>query len=293
MYESFYNLARLPFENTPDPRFFYASEQHREALAAIEYTIRTRKGIVLITGEIGAGKTTVARTMLRRCSQQVSIVQLLHGHDSGKELLSQLLRAAQIDVQPGTDRSQLLEQVNAVLTQSMNRGRPLVLFIDEAQTLADEALEELRLLSNFDTDTRKLLQLVLVGQPELRDRLGQPRFQALRQRVALAKHLQPLSRNEIAGYIAHRLEAAMHEGATPNVQFNEAAIQTIHRATQGVPRLINVVCDNCMLLGFVRSCLEINRDMVLQVVQDMVPGFEAAPWSQTTYENQLAPAGDA
>ncbi|MEM9789662.1 MAG: AAA family ATPase [Planctomycetota bacterium] len=273
MYEAFYKLQRLPFENTPDPRFFFASEQHREALAAIEYTIRLRKGIVLVTGDIGSGKTTVGRTMLQRCGNAATIVQLLHGHQTGGELIRHILRALDVTVDDTDDHTRMLERLNHHLLEQNRRGRPVVLFIDEAQTLSDPALEELRLISNFDTDTAKLLQLILVGQPELRDRIASPAMSPLRQRVVMAKQLRPLSIHDTAGYIAHRIRAASTDPKAVGVSFAGDAIQALYQFTHGVPRLVNVVCDNCLLVGYVHEARRITPAMVSQVVDDMVPSF--------------------
>ncbi|MEM1355938.1 MAG: AAA family ATPase [Planctomycetota bacterium] len=273
MYLSYYQLETAPFENTPDPRFFYASDQHREALAAIEYSIRLRKGIVLVTGAIGSGKTTVARAMFKRCDKDATIVQLAHGHRSADELLGHLARMLGIDTGPDPDHAALLEALKHKLMQCAHEGRPVVLFVDEAQTLSDDALEELRLLSNFDTDTFKLLQLVLVGQPELRDRLSTQRMAPLRQRVVIARRLQPLSCIETAAYIQHRLEIASIDPGALHVRFEPGAIDAIQQFTGGLPRLINVVCDHCLLLGLVRQTPRISVEMVQRVLGDMMPSF--------------------
>lgn len=273
MYDTYYNFARMPFENTPNPRFFYASEQHREALAAIEYTIRMRKGIVLVTGDIGSGKTTVGRTMLQRCGGDATIVQLVHGHRTGIELIQHVLRSLDIQVNDTDDHARLLERLETYLKSQSNENRPVVLFIDEAQTLSTEALEELRLISNFDTNTTKMLQLVLVGQPELREQIASPRLSALRQRIVMAKQLKPLGIQDTAGYIAHRLKAASKDTKHVAVSFSGEAIAAMYDATRGVPRLINVVCDNCLLLGFVKEQRRITPTMVRQVLDDMVPCF--------------------
>ncbi len=151
MYTEFYNLTALPFENTPNPRFFYACEQHREALAAIEYTIRMRKGFVMITGDIGSGKTTVGRTMIERCADQAQIFQILHGHRNRDELLRHLMRKLEIPVKGHDDHAAMLERLFVFFKEQADQSRPIVLLVDEAQTLTDETLEELRLLSNFDT----------------------------------------------------------------------------------------------------------------------------------------------
>ncbi|NJL30290.1 MAG: AAA family ATPase [Phycisphaerales bacterium] len=205
MYHDFYKLQVLPFENTPDPRFFFASENHREALAAIEYVIRMRKGFALVTGDIGSGKTTVARTMIQNCSDKTHIIQVLHGHDTGQSLIKQIMRHLELAVEADDDHARMLEKLRQKLLDQLYQGRPVVLLVDEAQTLLDETLEELRLLSNFDTTAEKLVQIVLIGQPELRDRFRSSKLAELRQRVVLAKQLRPLSRQEVGDYIHHRL----------------------------------------------------------------------------------------
>lgn len=274
MYETHYDFDKLPFENLPDPRFFYASEQHCEALAAIEYSIRLRKGVVLITGAIGSGKTTVGRTMLHRCGEQATIVQLAYGHQSGVALLQQVLRSLRVKFEEHEDHGRLIERLVAAAQRQAHQGRPVVLFVDEAQTLSDEAIEELRLMSNFDSANHKLLQLVMVGQPELRDRIGQPAFAALRQRIFMAKQLQPLGLTETAAYIRHRLAAASRDAKRVQADFEARAIEAIYEYTRGIPRLINVVCDNCLLMGFVRQTRTITANIVQQVLVDMVPSFD-------------------
>jgi general secretion pathway protein A len=293
MYESFFNFEVLPFECTPNPRFFFASEQHREALAAIEYTIRMRKGVVMVTGAIGSGKTTVGRTMLQRCGDQATIVQLVHGHTRGIELVKHVLRSLNVAFRRSDDHAQMLEALEGRLREQARLGKPVVLFMDEAQTLSDEALEELRLLCNFDSDTQKLMQLVLIGQPELRDRIRAPQMAPLRQRIVLAKQLQPLSLHETAGYVLHRLVAASRDRRALGVSFSAEAIEAMFAHTRGVPRLINVVCDNCLLLAFVAESRKVVPAMVRRVVADMVPDLEQErrPEPVVTVSPQLSLAG--
>jgi general secretion pathway protein A len=275
MYTDFYNLTTLPFENTPDPQFFYACEQHREALAAIEYTIRMRKGFVMITGDIGSGKTTVGRTMIERCSNQAHIVHILHGHTTGDELLRQLIRQLELPVTELDDHASMLESLSRYFQQQSELDHPIVLLVDEAQTLSNEALEELRLLSNFDTATSKLVQVVLIGQPELRERVRSSQLSALRQRLVMAKQLRPMSIEQVDQYITHRLTVASIDPDNVAIEFSEAAVANIYKFSSGVPRLINFVCDNCLLLGYVREILEpISKQMVSQVINDMLPSLE-------------------
>ncbi len=281
MYHDFYQFESLPFESTPDPRFFYASEQHREALAAIEYAIRMRKGFVLVTGDIGSGKTTISRAVMQRLEGQALLVPVLHGHETGQSLLKQVVRHLELPIRKSDDHARLLERLRLRLSEQLQRGLPAVLLVDEAQSLSDEALEELRLMSNFDTATDKLVQIVLVGQPELRHRIRSGRLSALRQRIVLAKELRPMTAAETAGYIAHRIRAASRDAKNITVTFDEAAIELIHRTTGGVPRLINVACDNCLLLGFVRQAYRITPELVRRGLADMVPNFTDTPWSQS------------
>ena len=276
MYEDFFKLATLPFENTPDPRFFFASEQHREALAAIEYTIRMRKGIVLITGAIGSGKTTVGHTMWQRCGSQTTIVEIGHGHEDRHALLRQVLRQLELPHSASEDHAVLVERLRTHLLEQVRRDQPVVLFVDEAQTLSDDALEELRLLSNLGTATDKAIQIVLIGQPKLRQRIRSQRHDALRQRIVMSKQLLPLNRTETLQYVTHRLRAASSDPDEPAVCFSDAAVDAIFTYTWGVPRLINVACDNCLLLGFVRGSRQITPAIVERVVQDMVPSFSGS-----------------
>ncbi len=292
MYKEFYRFNWLPFEATPDPRFYYASEQHREALAAIEYTIRLRKGVVLITGEIGSGKTTVGCMMCKNCGDQGSIIQIVPRHCSGVDLLRQVLRNVQISAEPDEGYPILIERLQAYLADQMRQHKPVVLFVDEAQSLCDDALEELRVLSNLNTPDQKLIQVVLVGHPELRQRIRRPQYDALRQRIVLAKQLKPFSAEETASYIAHRLATASIDPQDVQAQFSSGAIREIHRVTEGVPRLINITCDNCLLLGSVRQTKQITPAMVHQVIQDMVPRFDDTAGSSDGQPSTLSLAGN-
>ncbi len=276
MYEAFYNLKMMPFENTPDPRFFFQSEQHREALAAIEYTIRMRKGFVLITGDIGSGKTTVGRAMCERVGHAATIVNITHSHRDGDSLIRQTLRALNIRTQRGEDHGRMLERLGSYLLDRINQARPVVLFVDEAQTLSDDALEELRLMSTFDTSTQKAIQIVLVGQPELRQHIANTRrLAALRQRIVLAKHLRPLDMQDVVRYVEHRIRIAGNDPTTPapGVRFEAGAFNRIHQTTHGIPRLINVICDNALLMAFVSETRSIGATIINRVIEDMVPNF--------------------
>lgn len=274
MYQDFFQLSTMPFENTPNPRFFFASEQHREALAAIEYTLRMRKGFVMVTGAIGSGKTTVAATMQSRCNNVANILTILHGHTTREELLRQVLRGLNIKLGRQDDHGRLLERLGDYLRSDAQAARPLVLFVDEAQTLSDEAIEELRLLCNFDTATHKPVQVVLCGQPELRQRICEPKFDALRQRIVMAKQLSAMTASDVKDYINHRISAASIDPANHGVSFDDQAVAEIYKLSNGLPRLINVACDNCLLLAFVQEKNVIDVSMVKHVAKDMVPSFQ-------------------
>lgn len=277
MYLEHYNFHTLPFENTPDPRFFYASEQHKEALAAIEYTIRMRKGFVLITGDIGSGKTTIGRTMCDRCADEAHIISVLHSHREPTEMLRQILRAMNVKFNRTDEHARLIDRLRERLIAHLDDNRPVVFFVDEAQTLSDSALEELRLLSNLDTATQKLVQIVLVGQPELRLRLRAPLFNALRQRIIMSKQLQPMSMEDTKQYIQHRLAASSVDPENIAAVFDDTAVRELFRFSGGTPRMINFAADNCLLLGLVRETHHIDAAMVRRVVADMLPRFDDTP----------------
>lgn len=275
MYQDYFQFKMMPFENTADPRFFFASEEHREALAAIEYTIRSRKGIVMVTGEVGAGKTTLARTMVQRCASQVRIVPVLHGHRAADDLLRQVLRALEVPHnRTRDDHAVLLERLFLHLRSQMDAGMPIALLVDEAHTLSDEALEELRLLTTFDFATQKLLQVILIGQPELRRRVRSPKLLALRQRIAMVKNVRPLNIQETATYISHRLQIASVNPHAVQATFPGTAIEAIQSLSGGTPRLINFACDNCLLLAMVKQTRQITPAIVRQVAADMTPSLD-------------------
>ncbi len=270
MYLDYYRLKLAPFDNSPNPHFFYASEGHREALASVEYTIRMRKGIVLITGDIGSGKTTISTTMQHRLREVACTYVVRHGLASSRELLAQLCRTMQLNVPPKADRGLMLDAIESQLMVHHRAGRPVVLIVDEAQSLSLQVLDEIRMLSNLETPSQKLLQIILIGQPELRNIIQSPPMAALRQRIVLSHHLNPLSLEDVALYINHRLAIAA-AGSEPEAAFDDRAILAIHQATGGVPRLINTVCDNSLLVGFVRSRKLIDAEIVAAVTEHMMP----------------------
>lgn len=249
MYEDFYGFQAPPFNITPDPRFLFFSTRHREAYDHLLFGITQRKGFVQLTGEVGAGKTTLCRAILEQLGDEYETALVLNPVMTSIQLLRTILRELGLDAR-GNDRIRLLERLNAFLLEQVARGRDVVLVIDEAQDLTEDLLEQVRLLSNLETDQRKLLQIVLMGQPELREILDRHALRQLRQRITVRYHLQPLSRHETEYYIRHRLLVA---GANGRPTFSRWAIRAVHRYAGGVPRLINAVCDKALLAGYVHG----------------------------------------
>ena len=247
MYASFFGLKQSPFSIAPDPRYLYMSERHREALAHLLYGVQGGGGFVLLSGEIGAGKTTVCRCFLEQVPLGCQVAYIFNPQLTVIELLQTVCDEFGIVVVPGTGSATVktfVDALNAHLLAAHAQGRHCVLIIDEAQHLSAEVLEQLRLLTNLETSERKLLQIMLIGQPELRSLLAAPGLEQLAQRVIARYHLGPLSAAETAAYVAHRLAVAGLSGAMP---FDPAALRRIHRLTGGVPRRISLLCDRALL----------------------------------------------
>jgi general secretion pathway protein A len=265
MYEQFYGFREPPFNLTPDPRFLFFSDRHREAFNHILFGLQERKGFIQLTGEIGAGKTTVCRAILKQLGDTYRTALILNPSLTSAQLLRTILTELGLDGRRG-DRASALETLNEFLLAQAGAGNDVVLLIDEAQDLDDELLEQVRLLSNLETERRKLLQIVLVGQPELRDKLNGQNLRQLRQRITVRYHLSPLSRAETERYIDHRLRVA---GGVGRPIFTPWAIRTIHRYSRGVPRLINAVCDKALLYGFVNTTDELTGRSVRQAIAEL------------------------
>ncbi|HVU09569.1 MAG TPA: AAA family ATPase [Verrucomicrobiae bacterium] len=265
MYLEFYDLQRPPFDITPNPRFLFPSAKHREALNHLLYGIRERKGFVQLTGEVGAGKTTLCRAVLEQLDAHYSTALILNPALNADELVKAIAMEFHLPVN-GFDRLETIAVFNEFLLSQTERGLETVLIIDEAQNLSEELLEQVRLLSNIETDNRKLLQIVLLGQPELRDKLNSPRLRQLRQRVTVRYHLAPLTRAEMNQYIRHRLELAGANGAPT---FTTPALWRIYFYSGGVPRLVNAICDKALLAGFVEKSQRITNKMVGRAIREL------------------------
>jgi general secretion pathway protein A len=248
MYESFYGLDEKPFNLTPDPKYLYLSARHTEAFAHLEFGRRERGGFVLVTGEVGTGKTTLARYFLRGLKDAATAV-VLYPAVTAAELLRSILDDLHVKAQ-GDSLKDLVDALHRHLLECRAQDRNVVLIIDEAQDLPAELLEQVRLLSNLETDRQKLIQIVLIGQPELRRMLDDPRLRQLRQRITVRFHLPPLDRAETELYVNWRMQVA---GANGRPTFTPWALRRIHRYAGGIPRLINAVCDTALLAGYVES----------------------------------------
>ena len=265
MYLEYYGLTEPPFDITPNPRFLFYSAKHREAFNHLLYGIRERKGFVQLTGEVGAGKTTLCRAMLEQLDGHFSTALILNPVLSANELMQAIAMEFGLKAD-GLDRLNTVNMINHFLLQQVEQHKDTVLIIDEAQDLTDDLLEQVRLLSNLETDNRKLLQIVLMGQPELRDRLNNHKLRQLRQRITVRYHLLPLSRYEVSHYIQHRLEVSGAKGAP---YFTQPALWRVHGYSKGIPRLVNALCDKALLAGFVQQTERITWSMVGRAVREL------------------------
>jgi len=266
MYESFFGLKEKPFEMTPDTRYFYPSPKHLEALNHMVYAIEERRGFVVITGEIGAGKTTLSRVLLQKLDPMTKTAIIRNTQVTAKDLLALTLEELEIPHKPGETKASLINRLNAFLVEQLRCDTNVVLLVDEAQNLTASVLEEVRMLSNLETETEKLIQIILMGQPELRAKLWLKTLTQLRQRVSLHYHLSALDASETAAYVAHRLHVAGANGAPI---FDSSILPRIFEETQGVPRLINALCDRALLTGYVNETKRISPSIVEEVVREL------------------------
>lgn len=256
MYSRHFNLKENPFSIAPDPRYLYMSNKHREALAHLMYGLETDGGFVLLTGEVGTGKTTVCRCLLEQLPEDLNVAFVLNPKLTSVELLATI--CDELGIKYRTEHpsiKKLVDNINRYLLYAHADGRKTVLIIDEAQNLSPDVLEQIRLLTNLETNQRKLLQIIMLGQPELRDQLARPELRQLAQRITARYHLGPLDRNEIAPYINHRLGVAGHHKKL----FPDKVVNKIYRLTNGIPRLINIICDRALLGTYVEGREQVNH----------------------------------
>jgi general secretion pathway protein A len=265
MYEPFYGFLETPFNLTPDPRFLFFSEHHQEALNHLLFGIQERKGFIQVTGEVGIGKTTLSRALLERLGPGYTTALILNPSLTSTQLLRSILAEFHLEIR-WNDRVAWLATFNRFLLDQLKQQKDVVLIIDEAQDLNMEALEQIRLLSNLETDQRKLLQIVMIGQPELRLMLDQKELRQLRQRITVRYHLNPLTANETATYIDHRLHVA---GANSSPTFDQGALRRIYKYSRGIPRLINAICDKTLLCGYVVGATQLKAKHVRRAVREL------------------------
>lgn len=265
MYLEYYKLRENPFNVTSDPSFLFMSKRHKEAFNHLLYGIKERKGFIEITGEVGTGKTTLCRALLNQLDQHTKAAFIFNSDLSQLQLLQAIVEDLGIKVEK-KNKIELFGRLNSFLIEQLKKGNNVVLILDEAQNLGARTLEQMRMLSNLETEKEKLFQIILVGQPELRDKLNSPSLRQLRQRIGIRYHISPLERDEVAGYINHRLYIAGSDGS---VHFTEDAIDRIYEYSGGVPRLINIVCDKALLLGFVLEAYIINSDIIEKSINEV------------------------
>jgi general secretion pathway protein A len=265
MYKNYFGFGDLPFRVTPQPHFFYSNPVYREALATLRYGIEARKGFIVITGEVGTGKTTLLKLLLRSAESVIHTAFVFNPKLDFTGLIRFILK--DLGMHPlSNDKYMLMEQLNDYLIQQLQMGHIVALLIDEAQQLSDGVLEELRLLSNFETEKEKLIQIVLMGQPELEQRLNRPKLRQLKQRVALHCRLAPLESSEIRQYIDLRLSTVGYEGVE---LFEAKAIERIAFYSKGIPRLINVICDNALLIAYGASKRKVSAEIIEEAASDL------------------------
>ncbi len=269
MYEKFYGLSTKPFNMTPDSKFFFSSSRHEEALNRLLVAISEKSGFAVITGEIGSGKTTVCRTLLNRLDPTTKIALVLNTHLGKKELLTTILEDLGIEYK-SRSKTHLLNALNNYLLEQARRDVNVVLIIDEAQNLTPSVLEEVRMLSNLETESEKLIQIILLGQPDLRKKLMHPKLEQFSQRIVIYYHLEPLDRGETESYIKYRLKKA---GNRNGDIFSGEAIDEIYRYSKGTPRLVNLACHNALISGLVYEKKEISREIAAEAIEDLMHGI--------------------
>jgi len=277
MYTEYFGLSAKPFELLPNPKFLYLSKGHQKALSYLRYSIQDQVGFTLLTGEVGSGKTTLLRNTIKEVNASTPLAMIFNTCVDAVQLLSMINEDFGLDI-AGKGKVALLRDLNDFLVAHSGTGCLPILIIDEAQNLSSEALEEVRLLSNLEADCFKLLQIILIGQPELKDVISQPCLRQLRQRISISCHLGPLSREETEDYVFHRMEMA---GNRDGVCFQEGTFDLIFSFSGGVPRLVNVLCDFLLLAVFVDETKHIDMELVRETITELT----LEPSSKTTHKS--------
>lgn len=285
MYESYYGFTERPFQLSPDPRFFFATNHHQRALSYLQYGLDQGEGFIVITGPIGTGKTTIARNLLSTIGDEnIVAAQLVTTKLSPEELLELVAAEFKIPLK-GNSKAEVLRSIEAFLIQLNKQGKRALLLVDEAQNLPAETVEELRMLSNFQLDDKPLIQSFLLGQEELKDIIQAPNMEQFRQRIIASAHLKPLSTEEVKNYINHRLQQASYEKES---LFSDDAIDLIHHKTLGVPRKINIFVDRLLLYGFLEELTSFGVDAINDVAEEMSVELTGSLSSHTLSNNQAS-----
>jgi general secretion pathway protein A len=289
VYTEFFGLNEKPFSITPDPRYLYLTARHADALAHLFYGISESGGFIQLTGEVGTGKTTLIRSLLEQMPDKAKIAVILNPHLSAVEFLAAICAELHIPLPAQQSKSALIGALNHFLLRAHAEGTRVVVIVDEAQTLDAELLEQVRLLTNLETSKQKLLQIILIGQPELRDLLSRPDMRQVAQRITGRFHLEPLSREETSAYVQHRLKVA---GARTDV-FKPSAIRELFRRSSGIPRLINVVADRALLAAYTLDTPTISGKLVRRAASEVFGRPRRRWWPYPVFALLLATAGFA
>lgn len=265
MYREFFGLKEKPFNVTSDPNFLFMSRAHKEAFSHLLYGIKERKGFLEITGEIGAGKTTLCRALLNQLDKNTKSAFIFNSTLPEMQLFQTILEDFGMVVER-KNKAAILKQLNSFLMSELARGNNVILIIDEAQNIKQSVLEEIRMLSNLETEKEKLFQIILVGQPELKNKLNSPGLKQLKQRIAVRFHIPPLERSETASYIDHRLSVA---GSNGQITFSPEAVECVYNFSGGIPRLINIVCDKALLAAYVMESRAIDASVVERSIREI------------------------
>jgi len=264
MYTEFYGFKEKPFNLVPNPSYLFLSSRHANALTFLEYGLSEKVGFVMLTGEIGMGKTTLVRHLLNQVEQNIDVAVIFNTNIQADDLIHLILIEFEVEFEEGISKSKALDLFYAFLIERYSKDRKVLLIIDEAQNLSGDVLEEIRMLSNLQTDDELLLQIMLVGQPELKDKISDPGLEQFAQRIAVSYHLAAMSLEETGEYITHRIEKA---GGNANV-FLPEAVKKIYEAATGIPRTINLLCDASLVFGYAEDKMAIDENIVSQVIED-------------------------
>lgn len=287
MYTEFFGLSAKPFELLPNPKFLYLSKGHRKALSYLQYGVQEHAGFTLLTGEVGSGKTTLVRDIINKISSDTTLSMIFNTRVDAHQLIGMINDDFGLDV-AGKEKVILLRELNDFLLEECSCGRQPIIIIDEAQNLSADALEEIRMLSNLESDSFKLVQIILVGQPELKQIIAKPSLRQLRQRISISCHLNPLNREETEEYIFHRLATV---GSRDCVSFKEGVFDMIFRFSGGIPRLINLICDFLLLSAFVEETRDIDIELVKDAVNELSFEEVQVPVNTADSDRVSSPSG--